>query len=54
MWNGSKWVDSSATGAKTNTLSVAAKASLNGKIYRCVVTNGTIKTISNTAKLTVK
>lgn len=54
MWNGSKWVNSSATGAKTNTLSVAAKASLNGKIYRCVVTNGTIKTISNTAKLTVK
>ncbi|MBR6218800.1 MAG: hypothetical protein IKQ63_09835 [Eubacterium sp.] len=54
MWNGSKWVDSSATGAKTNTLSVAAKASLNGKIYRCVVTNGTIKTISNKAKLTVK
>jgi len=54
MWTGTKWVFSTAEGADTDTLSIPAKASFDGKFYRCVVTNGKVKTISNTVKLTVK
>ena len=54
MWTGTKWVFSTAEGADTDTLSIPAKASFDGKLYRCVVTNGKVKTISNTVKLTVK
>jgi len=54
MWTGTKWVFSTAEGADTDTLSIPAKASFDGKLYRCVVTNGKVKTISNTVKLTIK
>ena len=54
MWTGTKWVFSTAEGADTDTLSIPAKASFDGKLYRCVVTNGKVKIISNTVKLTVK
>ena len=54
MWTGTKWVFSTAEGADTDTLSIPAKASFDGKLYRCVVTNGKVKTISNTVKLNVK
>ncbi len=54
-YTGSKWANSSMTGAKTATLEVPVTASRNGQQYRCVITdaNGN-KTYSSAAKLTVK
>jgi|GEM_PF-4883557 len=50
----SAWVNSSQSGAKTKTLSVATLAGLNGWQFRCVVTDGNgISWGSNAATLTV-
>ena len=52
--NGTTWYDTTATGCKTATLTVAAKGK-NGYHYRCILTaaDGT-EIISNSATLTVK
>ena len=51
---GGSWVGSGAEGARTATLKVTPAASMNGYLYRCVITdaNGG-KTYSSAAKLTV-
>ncbi|SEF71900.1 hypothetical protein SAMN04487934_102257 [Eubacterium ruminantium] len=51
---GETWKNSSATGAKTDTISFTAKKAQNGYMYRCVVKNGTATQNSSKAKLTVK
>lgn len=51
---GKTWKNSSATGAKTNTISFTAKKAQSGYMYRCVVKNGTATQNSNKVKLTVK
>ena len=47
------WHNATASGNKTDTLTVPATASRNGYSYRCKVTNATGTTISNAAELTV-
>ena len=48
------WANSGQTGARTATLSVATKASLNGYQFRCIVTDGNgQKTISSVVTLKV-
>ena len=51
---GETWNDSSATGAKTASISVAALAYRNGQMYRCIITNEYGIVISDAATLTVQ
>ena len=51
---GETWVNSSATGAKTGSISVAALAYRNGQMYRCIITNEYGSVISDAATLTVQ
>jgi len=51
---GGSWTDSGYSSAKTATLSFPAKANMNGRQYRCKVTNSAGTTTSNAATLTVK
>ncbi len=52
--DGKTWRDSSATGAKTASITVAAGKSNNGVKYRCIVKNGSASQTSSVATLTVK
>ena len=53
--NGGKtWSNTSSTGNKTKKITVEANQNKNGRMYRCVVSNGSIKTNSDAATLTVK
>ena len=53
--SGTEWSDTSATGAKTNQLTVQALSYRNNYQYRCVMTNGDgVKTTSLPATLTVQ
>jgi len=51
---GGSWANSGYSSAKTATLSFTAKADMNGRQYRCKVTNSGGTTTSSTATLTVK
>ena len=52
---GATWLDSSMTGCKTNTLSVAVAATRNGYKFRCIITDiKGVELISEKATLTVK
>ena len=51
---GETWTGSSATGAKTASISVGAMAYRNGQMYRCIVTNEIGSVISDPATLTVQ
>ena len=52
---GSTWADTALTGYNTATLTVTASANVNGRQYRCVVTDANGDTVtSNGAKLTVE
>ena len=51
---GEIWTNSSATGAKTASISVGAMAYRNGQMYRCIVTNEIGSVISDPATLTVQ
>ncbi len=54
-YTGSKWANSSMTGAKTATLEVPVTAARNGQQYRCVITDANGKQYtSDAARLTVK
>ncbi len=55
-WDKTKetWVDSTASGAKTATLSVPGQKTYSGNEYRCVVMDENGKATSNTVTLTVK
>ena len=58
QWKGtastSTWANTTLTGATTDTLAVTATASMNGRQYRCIVTDSSgNKVESNGAKLTV-
>jgi len=50
---GGSWTNSGYSSAKTATLSFTAKADMNGRQYRCKVTNSAGTTTSNAATLTV-
>ncbi|MBR2831466.1 MAG: immunoglobulin domain-containing protein [Oscillospiraceae bacterium] len=50
---GATWANNSATGSNTNTFSFKTTAAMNGRMYRCVVTNSAGDTTSNAATLTV-
>lgn len=52
--NGTSWSNSSATGANTPTLTVVGKASLNKRMFRCKITNGSTVKYTNYAILTTK
>ncbi len=52
--DGTTWTNSSATGSRTDTLSFTAGNSLNGRQFRCIVSDGTNTIISTAATLTVK
>ena len=52
---GAEWKDSSASGAKTASVSVTATAARNGYLYRCVIADANGKTTTtNAVTLTVK
>ncbi len=51
--NGSTWYSTSLTGCNTATLSVTAGAAVNGRFYRCVLSDSRGSVASNAAKLTV-
>jgi len=51
---GGSWTNSGYSSAKTATLSFTAAADMNGRQYRCKVTNSAGTTTSSTATLTVK
>ncbi len=50
---GTTWANNSATGSNTDTFSFKTSAAMNGRMYRCVVTNADGDTTSNAATLTV-
>ncbi len=52
--NGSTWIDCTSANHDKATFSFTAKSGMNGRLYRCVVTNASGKATSSTAKLTVK
>lgn len=52
--DGRTWKNSSAAGAKTDTLEITCASSNNNLQYRCVVSSGTISANSSAAKLTSK
>ena len=51
--NGTTWYDTALTGYNTKTLTVTASAAVNGRYYRCIVTDSKGSTTSSAAKLTV-
>ncbi len=51
--NGTTWYNTSLTGYNTKTLTVTASAAVNGRYYRCVVTDSKGSAASEGAKLTV-
>ena len=51
---GKTWRNSGASGSNTKEVSISARTKYNGYMYRCMVTNGTIKMLSKPAKLIVK
>ncbi len=51
--NGSSWTDCTSNGSATASFSFTAKESMNGRLYRCKVTNSSGSVISNSAKLTI-
>jgi len=51
---GGSWTNSGYSSAKTATLTFTAAADMNGRQYRCKVTNSAGTTISNAVTLTVK
>ncbi|SEG37335.1 surface protein [Eubacterium ruminantium] len=51
---GKTWANSASAGSKTASITITTKKNYSGWMYRCVVKNGTVKTVSNSAKLTVK
>ena len=52
--NGSTWYDTALTGYNTATLTVTASSAVNGRQFRCIVTDSSDNTAtSNAAKLTV-
>ena len=51
--NGSSWSNCSSAGYNTDTFSFRAAERLNGRLFRCVVSNSYGKTYSNAAKLKV-
>ncbi len=51
--NGSTWTDCSTGNYNKATFSFTAKDSMNGRLYRCVVTKGSIEIKSDAVKLTV-
>ena len=51
---GSNWINSPSSGNKTATLTVNASVSMNGRLYRCLVTYGDTVLTSNAVKLNVK
>ncbi len=51
--NGSAWYDTSLTGYNTKTLTVTASSTVNGRYYRCIVTDSKGSVTSSAAKLTV-
>ena len=52
--NGKTWKNSGAMGRTTEQLTFKAEKRMNGFKYRCIVTNGDYKAISNVVTLTVK
>ena len=53
--NGATWKNSTASGSSKAAMSITAKLSFNGRLYRCVVTDSSGRTaVSSPAKLTVK
>ncbi len=52
--NGKTWTDCVSPNHDKATFKFVAKDSMNGRLYRCVVTNAYGKATSSTAKLTVK
>ncbi len=51
--DGAAWTDCSAAGHDSATFSFTAKASMNGRLYRCKVTNSVGSVTSDSARLTV-
>ncbi len=51
--NGTAWYDTALTGCSTKTLTVTAGAAVNGRYYRCVVSDSQGSAVSAAAKLTV-
>ena len=51
--NGTTWYNTSLTGYNTNTLTITASSTVNGRYYRCVVTDSKGSVSSNGAKLTL-
>jgi len=51
---GKTWHNTTVKGNKTKKITIQTKADQNGKIYRCVVSNGSVKAYTDPAKLTVK
>ena len=50
--NGTTWTDCTYTGADTDTFSFTMKSTLNGRLYRCVVSSGSQQVISEAAAAT--
>ncbi len=51
--NGSSWIDCTSGGYNTKSFSFTAKESMNGRLYRCKVSNSSGSVTSNSAKLTI-
>lgn len=51
---GKTWHNTTVKGNKTKKITIQTKADQNGKMYRCVVSNGSVKAYTDPAKLTVK
>ena len=51
--DGENWTNSTSSSARKATLTITAKASFNGRLYRCAVSDGVTTVYSNAAKLTV-
>ncbi|SEF47344.1 Lipase (class 3) [Eubacterium ruminantium] len=54
VYSNGKWVKSGAEGCTTNTLKVSGNVKFNGYKFRCLVTNGTVKTYSDVVTLNIK
>ena len=48
--NGTTWTDCTYTGADTDTFSFTMKSTLNGRLYRCVVSSGSQQAVSEAAR----
>ena len=51
--NGKTWTDCTSNGCDAESFSFKAKASMDGRLYRCVLTKGDLQVRSSKAKLTV-